>query len=248
MDTLMADPAPRIKDNPSHAELVESSTGMAALARVVGFLEKFGIKNNALSEAMKRVPGIVEQTKGLINLPDRFNDHFCARGWIAYESLNVDLMQRAVALADDGSIAGAEEHLVAHYTPENMRFMLLRLYNIEQFRPRSELTEKVLDDYVSERYHAVIPVLLTIIDGFVNDIEQTGFFAACTDLTAWDSIAAHSTGLSALCDVFTTSRMKTTDEEITLPYRHGILHGRDLGYGNKIVAAKTWAALFAVAD
>ena len=157
-------------------------------------------------------------------------------------------MQNAIDLADDGRIDAAEEQLAEHYTAENMRFMLLRLYNIEEFQVRRELTEKVLDDYASERYHAAIPVLLTIIDGFVNDIEQTGFFAACTDLEAWDSIAAHSTGLSALCDVLTTTRMKTTNEEIKVPYRHGILHGRDLGYGNKLVAAKTWAALFAVAD
>ncbi|MCH7727574.1 MAG: hypothetical protein IH991_13975, partial [Planctomycetes bacterium] len=186
----MADSSPKIKDNPSHAELVETSKGMAALARVVGFLERFGIKNNALSEAMGRVAAIVEQTNKLVNLPDRFNAHFATRGWIAYESLNVDVMQNAVDVADDGRIDAAEEQLAAHYTAENMRFMLLRLYNIEQFQVRRELTEKVLDDYSSERYHAAVPVLLTIIDGFVNDIEQTGFFAACTDLTAWDSIAA----------------------------------------------------------
>jgi len=35
---------------------------------------------------------------------------------------------------------------------------------------------------------------------------------------------------------------------MTIPYRNGILHGRDLGYANKIVAAKCWATLFAVGD
>jgi hypothetical protein len=30
-----------------------------------------------------------------------------------------------------------------------------------------------------------------------------------------------------------------------MPYRHGILHGVDLGYANALVAAKAWAALFA---
>ncbi len=44
------------------------------------------------------------------------------------------------------------------------------------------------------------------------------------------------------------SRVKTTTEPIAIPYRHGILHGTDLGYDNKMVAAKSWAALFAARD
>jgi hypothetical protein len=33
-----------------------------------------------------------------------------------------------------------------------------------------------------------------------------------------------------------------------MSYRHGILHGRDINYANKTVAAKCWAALFALND
>lgn len=42
----------------------------------------------------------------------------------------------------------------------------------------------------------------------------------------------------------TRSRNKTTTEDLTLPLRHGILHGRDLGYSNQMVAAKCWAVGF----
>ena len=42
--------------------------------------------------------------------------------------------------------------------------------------------------------------------------------------------------------------MMTRTEEIRIPYRHGIMHGMDLGYNNEHVAAKSWAALFAVRD
>lgn len=37
-------------------------------------------------------------------------------------------------------------------------------------------------------------------------------------------------------------------QQIDMPYRHGIMHGMDLGYDNKIVAAKTWATLFSLRD
>ena len=59
---------------------------------------------------------------------------------------------------------------------------------VEDYRPRYDLAEKAKEDYLAGRYHACVPVVLTIIDGIVNDIEQKGFFAQGVDLTAWDSI------------------------------------------------------------
>jgi hypothetical protein len=68
------------------------------------------------------------------------------------------------------------------------------------------------------------------------------------DLTAWDSMAAHDQGLERFADLFRKSRKKTRTEEISVPYRNGIMHGMDLEYDNEIVAAKCWAALFAVRE
>jgi len=117
--------------------------------------------------------------------------------------------------------------------------MISRLKGIEEFQPRAWLIYKALDDYLAERYHACVPVVLMMIDGFVNDLEQKGFFATNIDLTVWDTIAAHDSGLNTLTTIFGKSRTKTTSEEINSPYRNGILHGRDLGYDNRKVAAKT---------
>jgi hypothetical protein len=104
------------------------------------------------------------------------------------------------------------------------------------------------EDYKAGRYYACIPIILMMIDGVVNDIENRGFFAEGTDLTAWDSIAAHSSGLREIAKLLNKNRIKTTSEKITMPYRHGILHGRDLNYANKTVAAKLWAVLLAIRD
>ena len=40
----------------------------------------------------------------------------------------------------------------------------------------------------------------------------------------------------------------TNTERITLPYRNGILHGRDLDYANEYVSCKCVALMFAIAD
>ncbi|MBI4763910.1 MAG: hypothetical protein HY787_04815 [Deltaproteobacteria bacterium] len=68
------------------------------------------------------------------------------------------------------------------------------------------------------------------------------------DMEAWDSIAGHSKGLNELKRIFNTGRYTTVTDKITIPYRNGIMHGMDLGYDNKIVAAKSWAALFAARE
>lgn len=43
-------------------------------------------------------------------------------------------------------------------------------------------------------------------------------------------------------------RNKTNEGSINIPYRNGILHGRELAFDNRIVAAKCWSAIFAVRD
>ena len=48
--------------------------------------------------------------------------------------------------------------------------------------------------------------------------------------------------------IFNTGRYSTVTDNITIPYKNGILHGMDLGYDNKTVAAKSWAALFAARE
>jgi hypothetical protein len=112
------------------------------------------------------------------------------------------------------------------------------------------LAQKALTDYCEGRYHACVPVVLALLDGMVSELHEKrrGFFAEEVDLQAWDSIAAHSKGLNVLVSIFQKGRKTTRIEPIYLPYRHGIIHGMDLGYDNKVVAAKTWAALFATRD
>lgn len=99
-------------------------------------------------------------------------------------------------------------------------------------------------DYQAGRYHACIPLLLALIDGLANDISaHVGFFAGKTDLELFDSITAHETGLPFLKTIMNSSRTTTTTKEISIPYRNGILHGRDLNFANKEVASKCWWVL-----
>jgi len=238
----------KIKNIYSFLEMEDQIEGIKDLKKIFKLASYFGFDNENFNEEFEKVDELKKQFKKLRELPDNFNEHFAEDGWIAYESLNMEIMQEAVSLANEEKAQEAQRLLVDYYNKENIEFFLTRLNGIEEFKPRMELLYKALDDYIEERYHSCIPIVLMMIDGFVNDIKQKGFFASGIDMSVWDTIAAHDSGLNILTKIFGESRKKTIDNKITVPYRNGILHGWDLGYDNKIVAAKTWAALFAISD
>jgi hypothetical protein len=236
----------RIEDNPSYTEFKKELEGFETLQKLIEFFPSSKQQNNELNESFLNIKNQLELHS---KSPDKFNDYYAQRGWIAHESINFELMLTSIELAGKGLIDIGEQGLVDYYTSEKMKHLLYQLKNVGAFSDRYDFFMLAYEDTIAEKYYAVVPVLLMMIDGAVNDIDKgKGFFADKTNLTAWDSIAAHSTGLTALKEIFNAGRNKTSKEEITLPYRNGILHGRDLGYANKTVTAKCWAALFAIKD
>lgn len=192
--------------------------------------------------------------KELAQYIDRFDDLFSKVGWIAYGNMDTKILKGAVEKGNSGDVKGAQTDLVLHYNPDRVLFELKRMNQIKAFQARMPLARKALVDYKEKRYHACIPVVLALLDGMVNEIcqkklkKRCGFFSDNANLIAWDSIAAHSKGLNELKRYFGSGRYTTTTEKIEIPYRNGILHGMDLCYDNEIVAAKTWAALFAAGE
>lgn len=235
----------KISDNPSFSNLRQQIQGVKDLKYL---LDRYGIVNEEVKEAVKEFLKLEKELQELASISDAFNNIFMERGWIAYETLNFETMKKAVLCAQQGDINQAEEILIDHHNPENIDWKITRLQGIKEFRYRLELIDKAYEDYKAKRYHACIPVILMMIDGMVNDIQQIGFFAENTDLSVWDSIVAHNSGLPSLSKILSQSRKKTTTEQILIPYRNGILHGRDISYDNLVVAAKTWALLFCIND
>ena len=219
------------------------------MRKFVKYLKVFGIKDEELNKTLDKVPDFKKQIIHLSTLPDRFNKHFAKSGWIAHESMNSDLMEKTVELADNGKISEANQKLIDYYCSEEIEWLLMHFRGIPEFSKRYDFIKLAYQDTIDKKYYSCIPTLLMVIDGSVNDIDKNkGFFTETTDLTAWDSIAAHSSGLSVIRDVFNSTRKKTTTESIDMPYRNGILHGRDLGFANEIITAKCWATLIAIKD
>ncbi|RLB87816.1 MAG: hypothetical protein DRH50_16220 [Deltaproteobacteria bacterium] len=238
----------RIIDNPSSAEMIEqlqAFESLEALYKAIPFARKLFPK---LEDVFEKFSDIKRQAE-ILSIPDRFNNTFSEYGWIAYESMNLEVMKKAVSLAESEGIDKAEIFLSEHYDEDTLKWGILRFNGNTEFRCRIRLAELAKADYLAERYHACIPLLLSMLDGIVNDVSKhVGFFAHSADMTAWDCIAAHETGLQSLAALMTKGRNKTNEDPITIPFRNGILHGRELAFDNRIVAAKCWASLFAARD
>ncbi len=238
-----------IKDNYSFKEMEQMAKGFKEIKALYDIAKRSGKRDKGLEKQFKDSEKLMKQLEEIQKIPDAFNKFFSERGWIAYESLKFEVMKECVTLAEKGKIDEAEEVLVEYFNDkETISILVVSLNHIKQFKPRRTLLLNALDDHFNGRYYASIPLFLMMIDGFVNDIEPKGFFAEGIDLEVWDTIAAHKSGLQTMSAIFGKGRNKTTEEEITLPYRNGILHGRDLGYANVKVSAKALATLLALGD
>jgi len=237
-----------ISNNPSYSKARKDINSMYQFKHVIDFLSVIGIKEDKLNEALKEVPNFRNQIEKLSNFPDKFNHLYAKRGWIAHESMNSPLMEQSIELGES-DIDKGEELLANYFTSFEIKWNKNKFKYTEPFSKRYKLIEKAYSHTITKNFNAGVLILLTIIDGVVNDITKSkGFFSEKTELNAWDSIAAHETGLSAIRDIFNSPRKRTNLEEIYLPYRNGILHGRDLNYGNKFVLGKCWITLIAIHD
>jgi len=241
----------KIEDIQKFRELKEMMSSVESFVTLAPVLESFGVDLSGI-ENLENIEDLKEEVRALISMPDKFNNIFAERGWIAYENLNADVANEAIEIAQKQSIEKADEYLAKHYDNETLEFHFMSMKAIEPFRLRYDLLQKAKTDYIEEHYYAAVPIILSCLDGIVNDVakKNRGFFAEGIDLEleAWNSISAHSQGLGKLVSLLQTARKKTSVKEITIPFRHGILHGRDINYDNKLIAAKSWAALFSIRD
>ncbi len=237
-----------IRDNPTPKNLAGLVKAAKALAWFRPAMRLFGKTGKQMADALDDVPGIAAEAELTLSLPDRFNQVLGARGWIAYEDIHFETMRQATELAEATRLDEAEAVLTAHYNAETIRTWLRFFLSVQAYKPRHDLMLAAAKDHEDGRYHASVPVVLAQMDGLVLDLTDQYFFKRKDrrHLEAIDSIAGHSDGLAALAGFMGQVRTSTSSTLIELPYRHGILHGRDLGYANETVSAKTFAAFLAL--
>jgi hypothetical protein len=197
-------------------------------------------------------PGLLQieaEIRRLSEVVDRFYALLGERNWIYHEDLPVPMAERIVAM----DVGAAERALMDFYREtDSLRPAVRRLARFPELRARMHLVELAEEDYHAGRYYAAIQVLLSVMDGFVNDLEpghRRGLHAREADeLLAWHSVVGHHLGLAHAHASFTKTFRKRFEDGSTELFRNGIVHGMVTDYNNEVVAAKAWNRLFAVAD
>ncbi|MDM1344217.1 hypothetical protein HXZ95_08195 [Acinetobacter pseudolwoffii] len=238
----------KIKDNESIKPFLAFSKLIETGCNLLDTIPFIYTINPKLKEHRNQLIQIVQDSR-VLTLPDQFNDLFSKDGWICYGGLSQTILEKCIYLGSINKYEEAKELLINYIDQNKIDFILKKCTSREHFKDRLDLLKLLKIDYLNERYHACIPLLLALIDGLVNDISRhVGFFAEKSDLELYDSITSHETGLPFLKVIMNTSRTKTAKERILIPYRNGILHGRDLNFANKEVASKCWWVLDCLID
>jgi hypothetical protein len=225
-------------DLPSFVEMQQQIKGLKLLRFLIPKDSRADIKE------------LERQLKHLGDTVDRFYQVLGSRNWIFHDSLSVDRMAAildACATPDE-----AERRLIEYYMdPEDPQALLRPVRAFPALRKRMHLIQCARDDYFAGRYYACVLVLLTVMDGFVNEFEavRRGLHARdAEELDAFDAVVGHHMGLMNAHKTFRKSKGATSEEPVYELYRNGIMHGTLLNYDNDIVATKAWNRLFAIVD
>ena len=182
---------------------------------------------------------------------------FAPAGWAPSGLVHADDYSDALRIyRETGSLDAAEQRLVESWNQEDrFRLMLLRVGALgggdeELTRialARADLVDKALGHHQRGAYEASVPIVLAQIDGIVSDLTGKGFFDG-HDRHLFDNetILGMRESLVPLrtlfCDTMRQSGVKGSLS------RHGILHGRELGYDTLINSTKVFVSLLAVTE
>ena len=238
----------RIEDNPS-AKMISDVLSLVKMTKLfTSFAKKLGITNKSFDRIQQAADDVLQQSD-VLTLPDRFNDAFAPKGWIATGSMSADTMGMALELYEAGKNQQAEDAIIAWFQENTINlFAIVRAKKFNKAGNRWHQLREALKLTFEERYWSAVPLILIACDGFASDVLGTSPFEKDADLTAFDSITGHPNSLPFLIGELTKGVRKSSDEELTLPLRHGILHGQSLGYANRIVCMKAWLLMIALVD
>lgn len=176
-----------MEDLPSVIEARQMLLGMRLLGWVGG--RKVRAEVRELWARLDEITGVV----------DSFYSALGDRGWIFHDDLNLQAMSE-IASSPEAELA--EQRLIAYYmSGDHLQWSLRRLGHHSAMRPRLPLVQRALHDYGERRFYSCVLVLLSVMDGFVNDFEparRKGLHAReSEDMSAWDKAAGHHQGLAS---------------------------------------------------
>jgi hypothetical protein len=199
-----------------------------------------------------RLSELRQELERLADVVDTFYERLGPRHWIFTDNLSVTEIE--ALLKEEADPEAMEHRLIEMYCDKaTLDRLLVQTRGAPGLRARSHLLERARDHYFHDEFDSCTLLLITILDGFVNDVEPSnrkGLHAREADeMGAWNSVTGHHLGLThVLRETFLKTIKRRQDDEVFDVYRHGIVHGSIVNYNNVVVATKAWNMLSAVDD
>lgn len=185
---------------------------------------------------------------------------FAPQGWALCGNWHAEGTLRAVKAAADGATpAELDEMITETWNTEmpvllrNVGTPLRRLAAGENavnrvLWARADLVDKAAKHHEAGAYEASIPILHAQIDGLTIDLTGKSFFTKSnTDPFVDDeTLAGLESNLPVVRALFSQD-VKTSEFHGSVS-RHGVLHGRDLGYANRVNSTKSLVLMAALVE
>ncbi len=218
--------------------IIEQIEAFHPLAKFLGF---FSRKLRMQFEEIERQINHVQQMRENSNL---FAIRYSSLGWVNYDRLSIEIVATVLEMPiDEGESKLTEYHLDLN----SLRFLGNR-FSTSHFEPWRTLYERAVERAGAEDYLSAIPLVLIIIDGICTTLTGKHPFSGGADAPVFDSQTSGPGGLPDGLALLGSIRRKLDVSPISVPFRHGIVHGLNPNYGGPMVAAKAFNLLQATVD
>lgn len=175
---------------------------------------------------------------------DNFNNKFNSRAWLCYGKTSLTIVEECLSKSDDE----AEELLADYFCNTVANIMNLSASPQSLLGSHADMIHHAYKLTQEGDYLAAVPLLQIITDGISNNVFVSGIFS---DKNKSKAIAPNHDYIMAFEKVrrlLNRPRKNINTNKISLPFRHGIIHGKDTNYATKTNAGKCWNFLGATLD
>lgn len=199
--------------------------------------------------ASSQLDDIKRQHERLAAIVDSFYSVAGGKGWIFLSRFHVEEIAEATQAGPDA----VDDYLSAWFESEaNLGWLVANAVTMPGLVERRPMLELARDDTLAGRYYSAVNLLLSVMDGFVNDEDRTrraGLHAREPDsMVAWDNVVGHSAGMVSALKLYRQHFGRLEPHPVTNLYRHGIVHGMVVNFNNALVSGKAWNLLAALID
>ncbi|WP_129587605.1 hypothetical protein [Actinomyces minihominis] len=185
---------------------------------------------------------------------------FAPLGWAVHGRWHQEGTSRVLRLLEEGATSEEIDEALTEVWNSNNKEMLrhaaapVRRWSNSYFPfkqvlwDRVSLIDKAIEHHFAGAYEASIPIIFAQIDGLSRDLTGQSFFSKANADSYMDdaTLAGMAESLPVVRKVFSES--VNDSGSFGLVSRHGVMHGRDLGYATKVNSTKAIVLVAALAE